>query len=317
MSLLPSASDPNYADCIQPFLIDHSAIRGRFARLEETVNTILNQHDYPESVAIHLAEQLVLAALLAATLSGKGILTVQVKGEGAVRFMVVDVMANGTIRGYARIDREQVAEIERAHEGGLPPASALIGKGYLAVTLDSGRNDRYQSIVELGAERLSDAFQSYFTQSHQAEVSLQVAVSPPRTNKARWRAGGIIVERMPLLGGKKLETSLEEQDELWRRTLLFMQTLTEREVLDPRVTPQNLLYRLFNEDGVWVYKLQPLKAGCRCSRAKMRHVLKTLPQEELFEILNEGKLVMDCEFCGRKEKFTRADIRRLHPDTAS
>src|SRR5665213_799562 len=90
-----SAADKPYTDFIQPFLIDHSAIRGRLVRLEKSLGKILRAHKYPHAVCEHLGEQMVLASLLSATLSGEGLLTVQAKGDGPVRFSVVDVMAGG------------------------------------------------------------------------------------------------------------------------------------------------------------------------------------------------------------------------------
>lgn len=300
-------SDKPYTDFIQPFHIDHSAIRGRLVRLEGALDNILTAHSYPLPVSRHLAEQIVLAALLSATLSGDGILTVQAKGDGPVRFMVVDVMAGGAIRGYAEVDEARLAALE-SH--GLPQ---ILGKGYLAVTLDQGGEaQRYQGIVELTGDSLSDAFRGYFLQSQQAEIMVHVAVRTPDKKHKAWRAGGIIIERMPVEGGKESEFTRAEQDELWIRTGLFMNTLKDAEMLDHSVTPQNLLYRLFNEDGVWVTKLQALKPGCRCSRTRVRTVLKSLPKEELLSTLHNGKLTIHCQFCNKREVFTRQQILGLY-----
>lgn len=295
-------------DFVQPFLIDHSAIRGRLVRLEKTLDTILTTHNYPQSVSRYLAEQVALASLLSATLAKDGILTVQTKGNGPVRFMVVDVMGSGVIRGYARIDPQRAGELE---ENDLP-LSKVLGEGYLAVTLDQGGDsERYQGIVSLEGESLIDAFRGYFVHSQQAEVSLHVAIRAPQGKRGKWAGGGMIVERMPIEGGKETETTPEEQNERWQRTLLFMKTLSDKEMLDPEVTPQNLLYRLFNEDGVWVYKLQPLKAGCRCSRVRVKNALKSISLEDLLSMLEGEKLTIHCEFCNKKNHFTEADLRAM------
>jgi molecular chaperone Hsp33 len=304
-------SEKPYNDFIQPFLIDHSSIRGRLVRVGKVLDDILNAHNYPPAVSLHLAEQVVIACLLSATLGKDGILTVQAKGDGAVRFIVVDVMAGGTLRGYAEVDKSR---LKKSKKQTLPE---MLGKGYLAVTLDEGPSgERYQSVVELQGESVSDAFKGYFLQSQQGEISVHVAVRAPDKTGRHWSAGGIIIERMPVEGGKRAELTREEQDEVWERTKLFMRTLKDSEMLGENITPQNLLYRLFNEDGVWVYKLQPLKAGCRCSRARIRNVLKTLPKEELLQSLDEkGKMSVHCQFCNQRESFSRADINRLYRKT--
>lgn len=298
------------SDFVQPFLIDHSAIRGRMVRMEKALHSIVATHDYPLSVSLHLAEQVVLAAMLSATLAGDGILTVQTRGyDGPVKYMVVDVLANGVIRGYARIDEDKAKELLDEPM----PLSKVLGRGAMAVTLDPGDGgERYQGIVSLSGETLADAFHGYFTQSQQAQVALHVAVCPPEGKRKKWAAGAIIIERVPTEGGKETEQTPEEQNALWERTQIFMKTVRDKEMLDPDVTPQNLLYRLFNEDGVWVYKLQPLKAGCRCSRERMKVALMTIALEELLSALENGKMTMYCEFCNKRRIFTEANIRELH-----
>jgi len=309
------AADSSFSDFIQPFVIDRSAIRGRLVRLESALDNILTAHNYPLPLSRLLAEQIVLAALLSATLTDGGILTVQAKGNGAVRFMVVDVMAGGVIRGYAATEEDALgAALKEDKDAGM---RALMGEGYLAVTLDEGRDSRrYQGIVELAGETVSDAFRGYFLQSQQAQVVVHVSVQPPDERHKKWRAGGIIIERMPLEGGHEAESTAAEQDELWQRTGLFMHTLKDAEMLDPDITPQNLLYRLFNEDGVWVYKLQPLKSGCRCSRERVKSVLKSLPQAELTDALEDGKLTIHCQFCNKREVFTTEQIKQLYKKPA-
>lgn len=306
-----------YGDFIQPFMIDHSSIRGRMVRISKVLDTILNAHNYPLAVSCHLAEQIVIACMLSATLDKGGILTVQAKGDGPVRFIVVDVIAGGTIRGYAEMDMEALNAVIGKSRTKPHPISAILGKGHLAVTFDEGNSEeRYQGIVELKGETISDSFRGYFLQSQQGEISVNVAVRSPDEQHKKWVAGGVIIERMPIEGGKQKELTSEDQEDIWKRTKLFMQTLKPNELLEEANTPQNLLYRLFNEDGVWVYKLQPLKAGCRCSRERIRSVLKSIPKEELIASLDDkGKMSVNCQFCNKTEVFTRADINRLYRTT--
>jgi len=301
------------SDIIQPFLIDHSSIRGRLVRLDKVINDILQLHNYHYAVCFHLAEQIMIATLLAATLEKDGILTVQSKGNGAIRFMVVDVMANGSVRGYADVNEEKLAKLVGKSRSRHFSLKELMGEGYLAITHDeAGLKERHQSVVALEGNSISDAFRGYFLQSNQVEIALNIAIHKPDIAHNRWGAGGLIVERMPLEGGNESKISTAEQEEIWERTKLFMMTLKEKEVLDPAITPQNLLYRLFNEDGVWVYKLQHLVAACRCSRKRIRDVFKTLNQQELLDSLDEkGKMKVNCQFCNTKQIFTKADINRL------
>src|SRR5262247_4204684 len=82
-------------DFIQPFSIEGHGVRGRLVRLSAVVDRIIRQHAYPDSVAKLLAEMMVLAASLAAALKYEGVFTLQTKGDGPVKLMVVDLTSQG------------------------------------------------------------------------------------------------------------------------------------------------------------------------------------------------------------------------------
>ncbi len=299
-------------DFIQPFLIDHTSIRGRLVRVSKVLDDILHAHNYPVAVSVNLAEQIVIASLLAATLEEGGIITVQAKGDGPVRFIIVDIMAGGIIRGYADVNEEDLKKIigkSRKKQS----IAKILGQGYFAVTLDpGGEGQRYQGVVELKGDTISDTFKGYFNQSQQGDIELHVAVRAPTKTNKNWLAAGIIIERMPVLGGTGIPITLADQDDVWDRSRIFINTLQDEELLDEDITPNALLYRLFNEDGVRVFTLQPLKAGCRCSRERVEMVLKSVSKEELLESLDENdQISVHCQFCNKREKFTRANINKL------
>src|SRR3546814_16523614 len=63
---------------------------------------------------------------------------------------------------------------------------------------------------------------------------------------------------------------------------------TTSELLDPALASNDLLYRLFHEDGVRVTAPQPLRARCRCSRERVETVLKSLPRDRKSTRLNSS-----------------------------
>lgn len=295
-----------YKDCVQPFLIHHSTIRGKLVRLAEVAETILTRHDYPEVVSRLLAELLVMAALLSANLKGKGILTLQLKGDGPVRFMVADATAAGKMRGYADI-AEDAAEKLFALKPEKTKLSDIVGKGYIAITLDQGK-EPYQGIVELNGESLTETIQDYFTQSEQSGVMLKIAVGKTREDK--WRAGGILLQHVSEEGGNlplavevKSQKSEDTPEEQWNRACALATTVKETELLDQYLPPAQLLYRLFNEDGVWVYGATEVEEQCRCSREKISRTLASFPPEELEEYKVNGVISITCQFCSKEENF--------------
>ncbi|MGB1539500.1 MAG: Hsp33 family molecular chaperone HslO [Rickettsiales bacterium] len=309
----------HFADFYQPFLIDECHVKGNFIRLGEAMHEIASRHNYPEAISKLLGEQMVLACMLSGNLEEKGSLTMQVKGsgEGPVKFTVVDINAEGHIRGYAELDEgaaKQVAKMVKTKD--TPPVlQDFVGKkGYLSITVNAGRNaQQYQGIVALAGETMSDALEEYFTQSEQVAVSIKVAVDQmTEKGKPKWYASGMMIQRVPTEGGKKRsKKQLAEDEEHWNRAEILMNSVQKDELLNPQLPAQTLLLRLFNEDGVWVYEPRQLKAQCRCSRQRVEDVLSTFPKEDIEDMKMDGVISVSCQFCNKTEVFREEDIKRL------
>ena len=100
----------------------------------------------------------------------------------------------------------------------------------------------------------------------------------------------------------------EAAEDGWRRALAFMASVSSAELTDAALPPEDLLFRLFHEDGVRVFRKHPLNAGCRCSRERVAEVLRAMPAEELAALQNEGEAVVTCEFCSRQYRFDRETL---------
>ncbi|MDR6774006.1 Hsp33 family molecular chaperone [Azospirillum sp. BE72] len=298
-------------DFVLPFQIEASRLRGRTIKLGPAIDEILTRHDYPPTVARFLAETATLAVLLASMLKYEGIFTLQTKGDGPIRLMVADVTSVGDVRAYAQFDPEALAKAERDVE--IAPAAALLGKGYIAFTVDQGQDtDRYQGIVELYGKTLTDCVQHYFRQSEQIDTGLTVSVDrevKPDGTPGQWRTGGIMIQRLPQEQG--LVASDKEDD--WRRAMVLMASVTGDELLSTDLAASDLLYRLFHEDGVRIYEGHALRFGCRCSRERVENMLRSLPREEVQELkIDDGRVEVTCQFCSTDYHFTDADLDRVY-----
>jgi molecular chaperone Hsp33 len=303
-------------DLVQPFQIDPFALRGRLVRLGPTIDRILSQHAYPEPVAAMLGEAITLAVLLAGALKYDGVFTLQTKGDGPIRLIVADVSTDGAVRGYAQYD---AAKLDAAGGAAAPGRSVprLLGSGYIAFTVDQGEDtDRYQGIVELSGATLADCAQHYFRQSEQIQAGIKLAVAhagaDPATGKGgAWRAGGLMLQRVPPEGGYGVIA--DDVEDGWRRAMVLMSSATAAELIDPGLTPHRLLFRLFHEDGVRVFDTHPLEARCRCSRERIEMILRAFPADELDDMQKERVTTVTCEFCSTRYEFDAAEIGRLAP----
>lgn len=291
---------PRSDDIVLPFQIEAPGLRGRLVRLGDAVDTILKRHDYPPPVAALLAEALALAATLSAALKYDGIFTLQLKGDGPIRMLVTDVTSAGAIRGYAEVS----GDLPPANEIAAAPVSSLVGKGYLAFTVDQGEHtERYQGIVELIGDSLTECIDHYFRQSEQFAAAIQVTAG--QNDAGQWRAGAMMLQRLP---DQEAIVALEERDEAWRRSVILMSSVTAAELLNPALAPTDLLFRLFHEDGVRVFEQQSLAFGCRCSRERAARILASLPRLEVEDLVVDGKIAVTCQFCSTTQDFDESEI---------
>ncbi|MEI8394594.1 MAG: Hsp33 family molecular chaperone HslO [Rhodospirillaceae bacterium] len=299
------------SDHVLPFQTESSHLRGRLVRLGPLLDEILGRHDYPEPVRRLLAETVTLAAALAAILKYDGVFTLQIKGDGPINLIVADVVGHSdstirTIRGYARYDEDALAEA--ASESGL----ALIGEGWLAFTVDQGPDtERYQGIVALSGESLADCVRHYFNQSEQLPTGIIVAIG----DTDGWSGTALLLQRLPSANDETILESDSREDD-WRRAMVLMSTLTPAEMLDPALPGEDLLFRLFHEDGVRVFHTNGLVAGCRCSYERVSTVLRSLDRAEVESLRDNGEVVVTCEFCNARYTFDDTKLAELFGDEA-
>lgn len=328
-----------------PFQLDDNLFRGRYVRLTDVMNTIIRRHDYPAPVARLLGETMLLCASLAGALKYAGIFTLQAKGDGAITNLVADVTSDGAIRAYASFNRERV-EVE---DPGTDATALLLGKGYIAFTVDQGgESERYQGIVELSGRTIADCVAHYFRQSEQIPTGFVVAAQEVDNN---WQGSAIMLQRMPrpeddrfggsgrndnadadsdspmediigeLSGDNDNSASaiapsdnaeFEARAEDIRRKMILLGSAKPEELLDHKLDGKDLLFRLFHDDNLTLSPPQELHDECRCSRARVERVLRTMPAAELNEMKVDGKVNVTCEFCNRSYDFDDSDIDNLN-----
>ena len=288
-------------DLVLPFAVGETRLKGRLVRLGPLLDTILGQHAYPEPVAAMLGQAIVLAVTLARALKYDGIFTLQTKGDGPVRLLVVDVTAAGHVRGYAQLDAARLAQTTLTRA----PVPTLLGAGYLAFTVDQGEDSpRYQGLVELVGATLVDCAHHYFHQSEQIDAVMKLAVE--RGADGHWRGGGLMIERIP-----DVAPVGDAGDEIWRNAVILMSSCGDAELRDAGLPPDRLLYRLFHEPGVRAQKTHRLVARCRCSRERVERVLRAMPRDDLNDMIVDGRISVTCEFCSASYDFDDAARRAL------
>ncbi len=303
-------------DRVTPFAVEALDLRGRLVRLGPVADAILRHYDYPPPVARLLGEALALAALLGSILESHGRFQLQTRSDGPVDMMVVDYDAPGKLRGFARFD---AARLEGAPN---PAPGALLGRGHLALTIERDEDAaRYQGVVPLEGESLAEAAHTYFRQSEQIPSFVRLAVGEVVTPQGRsWRAGGLLLQHLPASGarapdlppgdapeGDDIEPQTE--DDAWTEGQALAATLEDHELVDPSLSGERLLFRLFHERGVKVFSERAVEEFCRCSSERIEKLLKSFtPQERADMVGDDGRIGVTCEFCATHRIFDPADF---------
>ncbi|HYA05288.1 MAG TPA: Hsp33 family molecular chaperone [Xanthobacteraceae bacterium] len=311
-------------DTILPFAVKALDLRGRIVRLGAAVDTILTSHDYPTPVAKLLGEAIVLTVMLGSALKFDGRFILQTQTDGPVRMLVVDFVSPGKVRACARFDAGRVAE---AMAAGAAAPGKLLGRGHLAMTIDRGPDmSRYQGLVPLDGGDLERAAHEYFARSEQIPTRVRLAVAEEfrgGENGARrhWRAGGILLQFLPAAPERARQADLHPgdappgtaphvlpEDDAWVEGRSLIATVDDIELIDPALSSERLAYRLFHQRGVRVFRAAPVAAQCSCSRAGVETMLKSFPQQDRDDMVEDGRITVTCEFCSSTYVFAPDEV---------
>jgi molecular chaperone Hsp33 len=183
----------------------------------------------------------------------------------------------------------------------------LSGHGTLTVTVEGDDvSSRYQGVVPLTGERMSDCLREYFESSEQLPTRLWLRADAEQ-------ASGLLLQRLPVTSRPSSATesgtggvSEEEIEDAWNRVQLVAATVTGPELAE--LTDRELLRRLFAEDDVRMFESAPVFFRCSCSRERVVTMLRSLGREEVESILAErGSVEVRCEFCSRSYRFDAVD----------
>jgi len=278
-------------DFVQRFLFENLDIRGRLVCLTGAWRRMTEGRGYPPRIAELLGHSTALIAILGASQKASGRITLQVQGAGAVKLLVADCAPGMKIRGMAQYARDVDADAR---------AGQLLGDGKLAVTLeDADSGQIYQSFVPLEGDSLGEIFEHYLAQSEQLTSFLRLYASAEQENAA---VCGLLLEKLPGADAKDADG--------WNRVTHLAATLQLRETIDAQ--PYGLLVRLFPEELLRVFPLDPVEYHCPFDVQNVERVLRGLGRDEVESILAErGEVVIKNEMCNHEYRFDRAAVETL------
>jgi molecular chaperone Hsp33 len=300
---------------LHKFLFEGLPVRGMLVRLTDGWQEVLarraSREPWPPEVASLVGQMCAAGVLMQANIKFDGALVLQVQGDGPVKLAVAEVQPNLRFRGTATVT-------------GAVPAGAQLqalvnvhGHGRCAITLDPADRQPgqqpYQGVVALHGDRreplqqLAQVLEHYMLQSEQLDTRLVLAANGEL-------AAGLLIQRLPVegagnLGGDRNEDGIGRSED-FNRIAHLAATLTAEELLT--LDADTVLRRLFWEEDL--RRFEPLAPAfqCRCSRERVRGMLRGLGREESESLVAERGLVeVGCEFCGLQYRFDAVDIGEM------
>ncbi|MBF9234903.1 Hsp33 family molecular chaperone [Microvirga alba] len=301
-------------DVVLPFAVEPLDVRGRVVRLGPSIDTILTRHGYPDVVARVIGEAAALTVMLGASLKFEGRFQLQTKTDGPIEMLVVDFDAPDRLRATARFDKDKL----EALGSGTLKTGDLLGSGYLAMTIDQGSDtSRYQGVVAMEGQGLEEAAHQYFRQSEQIPTRVRLAVAEQFENgRHTYRAGGLMIQFLPTSpdrmrqadlapgdipeGHSSNDLGIPNEDDAWVEAKALIETIEDHELVDPAVSSERLLYRLFHERGVRVFDGLNVHEECRCSETRVMSMMRRFSPEDRRDMVGDnGRIGITCEFCSR------------------
>lgn len=272
-----------------------------------TVEEARSRHDTAPVVTAALGRMLCAASMMSMMEKDeKGLLTVQVLGDGPIGGITVTASGDGILKGFAN---ETNVEVPHKYKGKLDVGSA-VGRGILRVMRERRRdeadiydepNDPYIGTVDLVSGEIAEDFTYYFAQSEQTPSAVGLGVLVDKDISVRC-AGGFIVSLMPDVS--------DETISLLEDNIKNIRPVTE--LLEEGLSPEELLEEILRGMDVCVLERRDVSYRCDCSMERVTSSLLALPASDLNEMIEDNKPVeVRCQFCNERYEFSVDMLKKM------
>lgn len=283
-------------DQLYKFLFDDLDVRGEIVQIHDAYTTMIKGKNYPRSIEKILAQLVLVSNLITVNMKTPGDVTVEIRGEGLLRYAAVSSDMNLNFRGIAR---HGISDPDQEYS-----FRELVGENsILLITNHASDGNSYQGVVEVTGFNLSDTLENYFARSEQIDTKIMVEID---VKAGECFGAAIMLQALP--------PSSPERDpkEDFNTVRCLLNTLTKEELL--YLDSDEVLFRLFNEFAVRRFDAMPVRFKCACSREKCLSTLHSMGEEDIRATIGECEnnvIIMTCSQCNTQYQFTVQDIDDL------
>lgn len=279
-------------DSIQQFILSNQNIKGALVHLDKSYKESHIRHNFPDEVKKTLGELLSAATIFSTTTKFQGKITLQLQSNGPIQLMVVQITHEKKLRASVNYDNN--TSTPKSLKEQFP-------KGTFIISIEPETGKRYDGVIEILKDSISQCLEQYFNQSEQLPTFF-------RTFSTKDSVAALFIQQLP----QSAETSIQSdsQKKKWEHIRILTETITEKELL---VDDNNtILYKLYHEEEVHIFDEQSVQYKCNCTRDKFLAAIRGLGAIEIEKMIAEGKPIeIRCQFCGKEQSFSVTDLTEL------
>lgn len=273
-------------------------IRAFVATTKETVEKARQLHNTSPVATAALGRLLTAGAMMGVMMKGdKDIITLQIRGTGPIKGIVVTADSNANVKGYVF----EPNVIIPANKNGKLDVGEALGAGMLSVTRDLGMKEPYSSQTNLVTGEIAEDLTHYFANSEQVPSAVALGVLLSKENTVE-QAGGFIIQLMPFAEDRIAE-ALESR-------IMKISSITNLQ--EQGMKPEDILKEVLGELEIDSMETIPTGFSCNCDRERVSKALIAVGTKEINEMISEGKDVeLKCHFCNTDYIFNIDELKEL------
>ena len=277
------------SDVLNRYIFENLHVRGELVQIDQSYKDIIENHEYPAAVTNLLGQLMAATCLLTATIKFEGEISVQLQGNGPVKYAVINGNHKQEMRGIASI----IKDIEG------DSLKDLMGDANMVITIIPNKGERYQGVVALEGENLSKCLEHYFATSEQLSTKIWLYA-----DEITLKAGGSLIQVVP--DSEDKEQQLADFEHISQLT----DTLKADELYT--LEANEVLYRLYNQEEVRLFDPQGVSFVCGCSEDKCLSAIVNMGLEAIEQHLKEhGSINITCDFCKKSYMFDQPKLASI------
>ena len=285
------------ADHIVRATAGNAQIRAFAASTTDMVETARKAHNTSPVATAALGRLLTGGVMMGSMMKNDSdMLTLQIKGSGAIGGITVTADSKGNAKGYVNNP-----DVMLPPKNGKLDVGGSIGAGFLTVIKDMGLKEPYSGQTVLQTAEIAEDLTYYFATSEQVPSSVGLGVLMEKDNTVRC-AGGFIVQVMPFIDEAVL-SKLEEN-------INKIQSVTS--MLDNGHTPEEMLSQVLEGLDMQIVDTMPAQFYCNCSKERIEKAIISIGKKDIQSMIDDGEdIEVKCHFCNTAYKYSVDELKEL------